>query len=162
MTSGTPVNIIRLSYEEGVGSARLLGSADVEPLMRDPLLRSAGALEGLFFRHVIVTEGDADRSFYEEINERLVAANDPRGIGDCLFLNAQNWQTTSQIAGPLRKIGVPCAIVIDLETLISDSASTWSKITEAAHVPAAIGGTWVKFVATCAAIAWMPVVTASG
>jgi hypothetical protein len=37
--------------------------------MRNPLLRSTGVLSGLFYEFVIVTEADADRAFYQEIND---------------------------------------------------------------------------------------------
>ena len=47
--SGVPVNIVRLTYKKGVATARILPNNDVLKLMRDPLLRSAGVLEGLFY-----------------------------------------------------------------------------------------------------------------
>jgi hypothetical protein len=37
------------------------------------MLRSVGVLSGLFFQNVIVTEADADRAFYQEVNDRLIA-----------------------------------------------------------------------------------------
>jgi len=40
--SGVPVNIIRLTYQAGQGSARVLENAELIKLMRNPLLRSAG------------------------------------------------------------------------------------------------------------------------
>jgi hypothetical protein len=52
------------------------------------MLRSVGVLEGLFYNYVIVGEADADRAFYQEINERLPAA-------------------IPKIIEPLRKLGIP-------------------------------------------------------
>ena len=71
--SGVPINIIRLTYRFGVPTARLLPSNEILELMRNPLLRSTGVLNGLFYEHVVVTESDADRAFYQEINEQILA-----------------------------------------------------------------------------------------
>ena len=45
-------------------------------------------MSGLFYNHVIVTEADADRAFYQEINNRLCRFTEDRGISNALFLNA--------------------------------------------------------------------------
>jgi len=66
-------------------------------LTRNPLLRSTGALSGLFYEFVIVTESDTDRAFYNEVNERLVSFRNEWSVPNCLFLNAQNKQTVSSI-----------------------------------------------------------------
>lgn len=95
--SGVPVNIIRLTYNGQVGSTRVLQQDKLLHLMRNPLLRSTGVLEGLFYEAVIVTEASSDRVFYQEINERLRTDNDSRGISNCLFINAQNKQTVWDI-----------------------------------------------------------------
>src|SRR5215470_720289 len=99
--SGAIVNIIRLTWSNEVATARLLPSAELVLLMNDPMLRSVGVLSGLFFQNVVVTEADADRAFYHEINERLSAARDPRAIPHPLFLNADNHQTIPAIVAPL-------------------------------------------------------------
>jgi len=63
--SGAPVNIVRLTYRDGVATSRLLPSTEILELMRNPLLRSTGVLSGLFYEFVVVTESDADRAFYQ-------------------------------------------------------------------------------------------------
>jgi hypothetical protein len=107
--SGANVIIIRLTYEAGIGTARLLPSGEIARLMQDPLLRSVGVLSGLLYNYVIVGEANADRAFYQEINERLLDANDSRGIPHTLFLNADSKQTIPRIIDPLRKLGIPAA-----------------------------------------------------
>ena len=64
--SGVPINIIRLTYSQGVATARLLPDEKLLQLMRNPLLRSTGVIDGLFYEAVIVTESDADRAFYQQ------------------------------------------------------------------------------------------------
>lgn len=132
--SGAKVNIIRLTYDGQIGTARLLPAADLTRLMQDPLLRSVGVIEGLFYNSVIVCEGDSDRAFYQEINERLLAANDSRGIPHALVLNADNKQTVSRIADLLRKLGIPCAEVVDIDVL-KDGGDEWTRHLRACGIP---------------------------
>jgi ABC-type cobalamin/Fe3+-siderophores transport system ATPase subunit len=110
------LRIVRLSYESGVGSARSLEPEELTRLMHDPLLRSAHSLRALFHRGAVVCESDTDRAFYEEVNSRLIA--DSRGLEDCLFMNAQNWQTIPRVVEPLRRIGVPALAIFDLDVMM--------------------------------------------
>jgi hypothetical protein len=114
--SGKRVNIVRLTWRSGVASARLLAAEKLQTLMRDPLLRSTGVLGALFHEGAIVCEADADRVFYAEINERLLAARGG-GADGCVFLNAQNKQTIRRIIRPLREMGIPAVAVVDLDIL---------------------------------------------
>jgi ABC-type uncharacterized transport system YnjBCD ATPase subunit len=115
--SAADTSIVRLTYERQAnqGTARVLTTTELRPLLAEPLLRSSRALEGLFHRAVVVTESDADRAFYDEVNRRLVAAD--RGLPDAQFINAQNWQTEARIVGPLRRLGVPAAAILDIDAL---------------------------------------------
>lgn len=133
--SGIPVNIIRLTYNNEFPTSRLLSNKELLELMRHPLLRSTGVLNGLFYENVIVTESDSDRAFYQEINHRLLNANDERGIRNCLFLNAQNKQTIWQIVEPLRKLGIPAASIYDID-VICEGGSNWSNVLKGHFIPA--------------------------
>jgi len=119
-------SVLRLDYRRGVASSHLLEAAKVARLSREPVLRSANALRALFARSAMVCEADGDRAFYAEINRRLLAEERRLGASDCVALNAQNWQTTVRLAAPLREAGVPCAVLLDLETLERDEA--WSQL----------------------------------
>jgi len=132
--SGSPVNIVRLTYRNGVPTARILPNEDILKLMRKPLLRSTGVLSALFYEFVIVTESDADRAFYQEINDRLLKYTNNRGIPNCLFLHAQNKQTVKTIIKPLRELGIPVAGIVDID-IIKDGGSIWSSFLESASVP---------------------------
>ncbi len=132
--SGVPINIIRLTYSNSIPTARILPSDKVLKLMRHPLLRSTGVLNGLFYEFVIVTEADADRAFYQEINERLLMFEPEKGIPNCLFLNAQNKQTIHEILRPLREMGIPCAAIVDVD-VIKEGGKVWSNLLGSANVP---------------------------
>jgi hypothetical protein len=131
---GAPLNIVRLTFDGEISTARLLTQKRLIPLMRNPLLRSIGVLDALFYNAVVVTEGDADRAFYKEINERLLATNDPRGVKGCLFLNAQNKQTVWDIVQPLRELGIPAAGIVDIDVL-KDGGENWAKPMRGGFIP---------------------------
>jgi hypothetical protein len=132
--SGAPVNIVRLTYRGGVATARVLPSDDILRLMRNPLLRSTGVLSGLFYEFVVVTESDADRAFYQEINERLLRFKPEWGIPNCLFINAQNKQTVHTIIRPLRELGIPAAGIVDVDVL-KEGGTVWTSLLSGAFIP---------------------------
>lgn len=132
--AGTQVRIVRLQYQSGIGRACLLENADLRKFMNNPLLRSAHVMSGLFAKAVAVTEADNDRAFYQEINTRLLAAKDPRGIENCVFMNAQNKQTISRIVSLLRRMGVPAAGIVDLD-VVAEGGTNWGNQIEAIAIP---------------------------
>lgn len=132
--SGAAVNIVRLTYRSGVATARILPNAEIFRLMRNPLLRSTGVLEALFYEFVIVTESDADRAFYQEINERLLRYKPELGISNCLFLNAQNKQTVQTIIKPLRELGIPAVGIVDVDVL-KDGGQDWTNFLKSGFIP---------------------------
>lgn len=136
LASGAKVDVVRLTHSDRGATARHLPAETLRRLMRNPLLRSVGAMESLFYDYVIVTEADVDRAFYEEVNQRLVSAGDPRGIPNCLFLRAQNKQTVSTIVQPLRALGIPCAGVVDVD-VYEEGGKVWSQLVESAGMDAA-------------------------
>lgn len=135
--AGVPVRIVRLQYQNDTATACLLDSDELKTFMHDPLLRSANVLSGLFSRSVVVTEADTDRAFYQEINTRLLSKQDARGIENALFLNAQNKQTVPRIVGLLRKMGVPCAGVVDLD-VVSEGGTNWTNQATSIGIPTAM------------------------
>lgn len=138
--TGEKVNIIRLTYKQGVPTARLLSANKIQEMMRDPLLRSTGVLSTLFYEGAIVTEADRDRAFYQEINERLLAF-DREGVDNCIFLNGQNWQTIHRIIRPLREMGIPAVAIVDLDTIKNDSPE-FGNLLKAAFVPQSLIQAW--------------------
>ncbi|HDR0997251.1 TPA: AAA family ATPase, partial [Pasteurella multocida] len=128
------INIIRLTYDSHGSTARVLTQDKLKPLMQNPLLRSIGVFNALFYNAVIVTEADADRAFYQEINERLLQSGDTRGIEGCLFLNAQNKQTVWDIVKPLRELGIPAVGIVDID-VIKEGGENWNKVLNGIFLP---------------------------
>lgn len=132
--SGVNIRIVRLQYQGGVGLAHLLENEELRKFMTDPILRSANVLSGLFSKSVVVTESDTDRSFYEEVNTRLLSKNDNRAVKDARFLNAQNKQTVARILRLLRRMGIPAAGIVDIDVLCEGGVN-WTNQIEAIKFP---------------------------
>ena len=132
--SNVGINIVRLTYGNQGATARVLTQDKLKPLMQNPLLRSIGVFNALFYNAVVVTEADADRAFYQEINERLLKEKDPRGIEGCLFLNAQNKQTVWDIVKPLRELGIPAVGIVDID-VIKEGGEVWNKVLNGIYLP---------------------------
>ena len=127
--------VVRVTYENGVATARALPSTELVQMMRHPLLRSTGLVQALFHRAVVVAEGDTDRAFYDKLNRRLNVQD--RGIRDALFLNAQNKQTIHTMVKPLRQIGIPAAAIVDLD-IIKEGGTNWHNLLKACQVDMAL------------------------
>lgn len=132
--SGARVNIVRLTYSGGVGTARLLPNDELRVLMNDPLLRSTNVLAGLFYESVIVTEADSDRAFYQEVNDRLLGGTQGRGVPNALFLNGNGIDSIHRIVKPLRLLGIPAASILDVDALAS-IGQKWTNLATASGLP---------------------------
>lgn len=136
IASGARVDVVRLNRSNTRSTVTHLHADTLRKLVRNPLLRSVGAMQALFYNYVVVTEADVDRAFYDEINNRLVAARDPRGIPNCLFLRAQNKQSIPLIVDPLRAMGIPTAAILDVD-VYEEGGKVWSQLCTAAGIDTA-------------------------
>lgn len=133
LSAGVPIDVVRLTHRAGRGTAQLLPAARLSQMMNDPLLRSVGVVSALFYESAVVVEADADRAFYEEINNRLNLYSPP-SVRHATFLNAHNKQTASEIVAELRQVGVPSALVVDIDW-IKEDGQVCTKYFNAAGIP---------------------------
>lgn len=134
LESTSDITIIRFTFntESRKGTVKQVTAESLNNILHDRLLRSTGVFDALFHRAAVIVESEADKVFYDEINRRLVETG--RGISDTLFISAQNWQTTGEIAAPLREVGIPTALIIDIDTMRAQ-LSEWKHILEACNLP---------------------------
>lgn len=137
--SGRSVNVIRLTYQQGTPSARLLDADTLRRLMRDPLLRNTGLLGAVFHNGAVVCEAPSDRVFYEELNTRLQDVGE--GMKDVVFLNATNKQTLRFLIEPLRRLGIPAAVAVDLDIIKEGDLGA---LLRAAFVPEPLIDAWTQ------------------
>ena len=130
--SSTDVTIIRLTYDGKNATTKMLAQDQLSQITKSPLLMATRVLDALFFSAAVVVEGDTDRMFYETVNAQLNDAG--RGIGQCLFINAQNKQSLYKITKPLRKIGMPTAVVADFD-IVNLHESEWNLLLTAVGAP---------------------------
>ena len=137
MSVGGPVDIVRLTYRAQNATERHLPGVDLRKMMNDPLLKSIGVVGALFFESAIVVEADSDRAFYEEVNSRLHLHGDAGAISHTVFLNAHNKQEAVHIARVLRNVGIPAAIILDLDW-IKEDGKVAQRYLAAAGMPAGL------------------------
>ena len=120
--SPNKVTVTRLEFENGVAKAKTVKPQDLKAIIHEPLLNNIGVIEGLFHSRVVMTEGDSDRAFYTEINNRMLSGT-KEGIRDCVFINAQNKQTIAKVVSLFRNIEIPCAAISDIDTFKEGGAN---------------------------------------
>lgn len=125
LKNSSEICIVRLTNFKDQPTARSIAPEKINDLIKDPLIRSSNTLKAFFHHSVIVTESDSDRAFYEEVNYRLLQCG--RGVTDCFFINAQNWQTIPRIIAPLREAGIPAAAIFDFDVLFHDDFNKISR-----------------------------------
>lgn len=104
--------IIRLERsKEDITTANLLESDILKQIVTDPLLSSARVLEGMFYKGVVATEGDADCIFYQRLFQKIGA------IDEIHFVNAHNKQTLKKVISPYQKLGVKYAMIADADVI---------------------------------------------
>lgn len=132
------ITVVRLTYDGKHATATQLSGDQVKYLRTKPLLRSTDVLSALFHQSAVITEGDTDRIFYNEINRRIWIQDRSKAIRDAIFLNAVGKHVVHQIASPLRKIGIPVACIYDLDILRvkpDEDRKLWKKILQALNLP---------------------------
>ncbi len=121
-------SVVRLGYEGDVATARELKAEQLTERAFKPLLRSTNVLRALFHRGAVVTEGEADRVFYDEMNHRLDHVG--RGVADALILNGLGKDSIDQLVLPLRQTGIP----VDARPQLSDERTWLAEVLDLAPV----------------------------
>ena len=126
------IRVVRLEYSGGKSRGRIVDTNALNTMFKDPLMRSANVVSGLFHDGVVVTESDNDRAFYAEIYYRLTEQE--ATLPSVLFINAQNKQTIPRIIESLRQFGIPAAAIADID-LVKDGGSEFTRWLLAAQIP---------------------------
>ena len=89
----------------------VLGSGTLNEIIYDPLLSSSRVLEGMFYKGVVITEADADSTFYQRAFQNVGAADEIH------FVHAHNKQTIKKLLIPYEKLGIKHAAITDIDII---------------------------------------------
>ncbi len=111
------VSVVRLTRNDGQGSASYLPAGRVSELWNDPILRFSRVLDGLFHDGVIVTEADADCRFYEALaNAAVASASRP----DIHYTYSGGKDRIPTVVAALAGLQVPVVTIADFDVLNSE------------------------------------------
>jgi len=111
--SGAEVDIYRLNRSSNTTTFDRIAPEAISRLATSPLLSSQRVLEAIFFRGVIVCEGDADRAVYGTVASDVLARQ------DLLFMHAHDKQSIKPIVEMLKSAAIPVAAIVDADILNS-------------------------------------------
>ena len=103
--------IIHLKRNADNTSINVLDTDTLNHIITDPLLSSSRVLEGMFYKGVVATEGDADTAFYHRLFQKIGASDEIH------FVNAHNKQTLKKLIIPYQKLGIKFAMVADVDVV---------------------------------------------
>jgi ABC-type cobalamin/Fe3+-siderophores transport system ATPase subunit len=111
------VTICRLTRQGNQNHATVLSSDRVKALFSNPLLRSAAAVDGVFYDGVVVCEADNDCRFYEAL-VRQMEAKEPLGKSSSFyFVHGSGKGSIPTLASAYKQLGVPVAATADFDLL---------------------------------------------
>lgn len=114
------VHLARISRTGRTTHLDQLPSEGVGELWGDPVLRYSNVLQGLFHRHVVVCEADADCRFYGAAVDALSYETDRRAAADeTLFVPSGGKQRVPMLARSLVALGVKVTGILDFDVLRS-------------------------------------------
>jgi predicted ATPase len=117
ITQSKKVSVCRLSRAGNVNSAKRLSTAQLSDLWSKPLLRSASAIEGIFYKGVVVCEADADARIYEALMRHLQDNNEVSGDLDIYFVSGGGKGELATLASAYKSLDIPVAVLADLDLL---------------------------------------------
>lgn len=89
----------------------ILDSDTLNEIIYNPILSSSRVLEGMFYKGVVITEADADSTFYQRAFQNIGAADEIH------FVHAHNKQTIKKLLIPYEKLGIKHAAITDIDII---------------------------------------------
>ena len=129
------VKIVRIDRKGNTNSFSLLDNDSLEEIGKDPFLNHSSLLEGMFYKNVVLCEGDVDCMFYSMLNN----ADDMKGVKgtETLFTHCGGKQRMPKVIGALKELRVDVKVIPDfdvlnnevvLKELVQVCGGDWSRI----------------------------------
>lgn len=109
------VKIVRVTRSGNSNNFSILDNARLIQISNDPFLRYSALLEGMFYKNVVLCEGDADCMFYSMLNN----AADMKGVKgtETLFTHCGGKQRMPKVIGALKELRVDVKVIPDFDIL---------------------------------------------
>ncbi len=109
------VKIVRITRSRNTNDFSILDNARLLQISKDPFLRYSALLEGMFYKNVVLCEGDADCMFYSMLN----SAADMKGVKgtETLFTQCGGKQRMAKVIGALKELRVDVKVIPDFDVL---------------------------------------------
>lgn len=107
--------IIRINRDGNKNHAFPLHGEDIKNLWKKPILRSSGAISGLFHEGVIVCEADADVRFYESLMQRLDSKLGKPA--DFYFVHGGGKGELATLSESYTQLQIPTVVIADFDML---------------------------------------------
>ena len=109
------VKIIRVTRSGNSNDFSVLDNTRLIQISKDPFLRYSALLEGMFYKNVVLCEGDADCMFYSMLNN----ADDMKGAKgtETLFTHCGGKQRMAKVIVALKELKVDVKVIPDFDVL---------------------------------------------
>lgn len=109
------VRIVRITRSGNSNDFSVLDNTQLIQISKDPFLRHSALLEGMFYKNVVLCEGDADCMFYSMLNN----AEDMNGAKgtETLFTHCGGKQRMPKVIGALKELRVDVKVIPDFDVL---------------------------------------------
>ena len=113
------VKIVRVTRSGNSNNFSILDNARLIQISKDPFLRYSALLEGIFYKNVVLCEGDADCMFYSMLNS-AADMKDAKGT-ETLFTHCGGKQRMAKVIGALKELKVDIKVIPDFDVLNNES-----------------------------------------
>lgn len=113
------VKIVRITRSGNTNDFSILDNAQLLQISKDPFLRYSALLEGMFYKNVVLCEGDADCMFYSMLNS-AADMKDAKGT-ETLFTHCGGKQRMAKVIGALKELKVDIKVIPDFDVLNNES-----------------------------------------
>ncbi|WP_460756811.1 ATP-dependent nuclease [Myceligenerans cantabricum] len=111
------VSVVRITRpEDALNHAAQVPPESIRSLYRDPLMRYSRVLDGIFYKGVVLCEGDSDCTYYSATLDAIESA-DELASSDMLFTHCSGKGRLVRAYGALKAAAVPTAVIADIDIL---------------------------------------------
>ena len=129
------VKIVRITRSGNQNSFSILNNKKIHELLKDPLLKYSGVLDGMFYKNVVICESDSDCRFYSIINDHLKQQSE--AFSETLFIHSGGKGRMGKLVQALRALKIDFRVIPDIDIL--NQENTFKSLIETC------GGSWAVF-----------------